>query len=227
MFARALTVLLLVLNVGVASWWTLRSPPPPPVPAQPRGSARLQLPGEAPPRLAGTPPPLPAASASPRALLPASAGARQCFSIGPFATRSAAAAARARLQPMASRIVTRAQAVLPPRGWRVVLPPLPSPQAAQAEARRLAAAGFSDFQVMGDGPEANAIALGRYRGQDSARRRADALVAAGFAARAEPLGAADATTWLDVVVAAQVDPAQAQAAAAAAQRRVLDCARLP
>jgi len=44
MFARALIVLLLVLNVGVAAWWATR--PEPPIPAdrvQPVGVPRLQL----------------------------------------------------------------------------------------------------------------------------------------------------------------------------------------
>ena len=65
MLARALVVLLLVLNLGVAAWWTLRAPPaaaPDFVP--PADVARLQLVSEtktaanAPaPRVAPTTPP--------------------------------------------------------------------------------------------------------------------------------------------------------------------------
>jgi ATP phosphoribosyltransferase regulatory subunit HisZ len=93
-------------------------------------------------------------------------------------------------------------------------------------AQRIAAAGFSDFLIVRDGSEANAIALGRYGSEDGARRRAAALVAAGFDAKAEPIANANATTWLDVAAGAGFDAAAAQAAVAAPQRRPLDCARL-
>ena len=46
--ARALLVLLVMLNVGVATWWLLRPGPPPPAPwAQPEGVPLLALLGEA------------------------------------------------------------------------------------------------------------------------------------------------------------------------------------
>ena len=42
--ARALLVLLVMLNLGVALWWLLRpAPPTPPAQAQPAGVPRLQL----------------------------------------------------------------------------------------------------------------------------------------------------------------------------------------
>ena len=225
MFPRALIVLLLVLNIGVATWWATRQPPPPPVLAQPPGVARLQLLSEAPLRAGATPMPPPGIGPTPstsaKAMTPP-----QCFSFGPFADAATAATARARLQPVVVRIAARGESVAAARGWRVQMPPLASPEAAQAMAQRIAAAGFGDFLVVHDGTEANAIALGRYRGEDSARRRAAALVAAGFDARVEPLGEARATTWLDVVAAPGFDAAAAQAATAAPQRRLLDCARL-
>ena len=44
MLVRALVVLLLVLNVGVAAWWTLRTPPAPPSAVEtPLGVAKLRL----------------------------------------------------------------------------------------------------------------------------------------------------------------------------------------
>ena len=219
MLPRALIVLLLVLNVGVATWWATRQPPPSPVLAPPPGVARLQLLAEAPRRAAPTPATTPPVATA-KAIAPA-----QCFSLGPFSD-AAAATARARLQPMVTRVVARGQPASSARGWRVQMPPLASPEAAQAMAQRIAAAGFGDFLVVHDGAEANAIALGRYGGEDSARRRAAALVAAGFDARAEPLGDAPGETWLDVVAATGFNATAAQAAVAAPQRRPLDCARL-
>jgi hypothetical protein len=224
MIPRALIVLLLVLNVGVATWWATRQPPPPPVQLQPPGVARLQLLTEAPAR----------AMARPTAVMPAvtkelgvaAKPLAQCFSFGPFADAAAAATARARLQPMVERIASHEQPASSARGWRVQMPPLASPEAAQAMAQRVAAAGFSDFLIVRDGSEANAIALGRYGSEDGARRRAAALVAAGFDARAEPIANAKTTTWLDIAAGAAFDPTAAQAAVAAPQRRPLDCARL-
>ena len=224
MLPRALIVLLLVLNVGVATWWATRQPPPPPVQVQPPGIARLQLLAEAPKRATVQP-----AAAMPAMTKESGTAAKslaQCFSFGPFADAAAAATARTRLQPMVERSATREQPASSARGWRVQMPPLASPEAAQAMAQRVAAAGFSDFMIVRDGGEANAIALGRYGSEDGARRRAAALVAAGFDARAEPIANASARTWLDVAAGAGFDAAAAQAAAAAPQRRPLDCARL-
>ena len=225
MLPRALIVLLLVLNVGVATWWATRQPPPPPVQVQPPGIARLQLLAEAPKRATVQP-----AAAMPAMTKESGTAAKslaQCFSFGPFADAAAAATARTRLQPMVERSATREQPASSARGWRVQMPPLASPEAAQAMAQRVAAAGFSDFLIVRDGGEANAIALGRYGSEDGARRRAAALVAAGFDARAEPIGNAKATTWLDVAAGAGFNAVAAQAAVAAPQRRPLDCAHLP
>jgi hypothetical protein len=225
MLPRALIVLLLVLNVGVATWWATRQPPPPPVQLQPPGVARLQLLAEAPKRATVQP-----AAAMPALTKESGTAAKplaQCFSFGPFADAAAAATARTRLQPMVARSATREQPASSARGWRVQMPPLASPEAAQVMAQRVAAAGFSDFLIVRDGDEANAIALGRYGSEEGARRRAAALVAAGFDARAEPIGNAKAMTWLDVAAGAGFNAVAAQAAAAAPQRRPLDCARLP
>jgi len=232
MLVRALIVLFTVLNLGVAAWWIAHDPPPPPAAAAPpAGVARLQLIGEgasarpAPTSLAAV-----AGTPSPGAA-PDTAGAlepptQQCFTFGPFASRQASAAALATLKPMAQKVTTREQAAVAAttRGWRVYLPPLPSLEQAQAVAQRIGAAGFDDFLVVREGVEANSVALGRYRSEESARKRADALIAAGFAVQAAPLGEADAAaTWLDVVAGQGFDPGRAQAAIAAAQYRRADC----
>lgn len=215
MFARALIVLLLVLNAGVATWWALRKPVSSPVAEQPHGVARLQLLAEVPTHAPVQSPP------SHPAVVPA---ASQCFTFGPFADATVAATARMHLQPLAIRVAPREQLATPARGWRVQLPPQATAEAARAMAQRIAAAGFSDLLVVREGPEANAIALGRYRGEEPARRRAAALAAAGFDARAEPLGEARTAIWLDVAAGPGFDAAAAQAAAAAPQRRAIDCA---
>ncbi|MBB4594189.1 SPOR domain-containing protein [Xanthomonas cannabis] len=55
MYVRALIVVLLILNAGVASWWAVQPPPAPPAaPPQPAGVARLDV---LPPRAAAAMPP--------------------------------------------------------------------------------------------------------------------------------------------------------------------------
>jgi hypothetical protein len=234
MLVRALIVLLAVLNLGAAAWWIARDPLPPPAPVQmPPGVARLKLVDEAaqapaPPPvpsagIAAAPPPSTAAVASDVAAPPAP----QCFSFGPFASKGAGSAAAAKLASLVQHVATHEQAAAASgRGWRVYLPPLPSAEQAQGVAQRIAAAGFGDFFIVREGAEANSIALGRYSGEAAAKKRAEALNAAGIAAQVEALGAPNAasTVWLDVTADTAFDPRHAQAAIAAAQYRRTDCA---
>lgn len=245
MLVRALVVLLLVLNVGVATWWALRTPAAPaPAYEPPPGVAKLQLVSETravaaprPPAATPTPAPSPkpavassgttAAAVAPAPAQPASspANAARCYSVGPFNDASAAANARDLLLAVSTKVVPREQSTGSARGWRVYLPAAATLEEAQATAQRIAAAGFNDFFVVRQGGEANSIALGRYRNEDSAQRRAQTLIAAGFAARAEPLGDGRTTVWLDLVANDNFDPARAQAAVLA-PARPLDCARI-
>lgn len=273
MLVRALIVLLIALNLGVAAWWIARpAPPAPPREQLPLGVARLQmvdeprnaakpltatpakataaaaptasspapLPASAAPASSApattaeksqTPPaasPLPAAAVAtatplpttptPTAIAPPPEAKPQCFSIGPFADTAAAAAARTKLQPLAQKLATRTQAgTSNARGWRVYMPQA-SAEAAQATAQRIRAAGFSDLFVM-SGSEANAIALGRFRSEESARKRGAELSAAGFTARVEALGeSGEGPTWIDVATTTSNGDALRRAAGAARWR---------
>lgn len=222
MLTRALIVLLLALNLGVALWWATRARPqdaeaaPPP-----SGVARLQLVAETAAAPAASP--LGGVVAQrPAASPPATPS--QCVSFGPYLDAAAAALAQQRLQPLALRVIRREAFAGPARGWNVFLPPYPSTAEVEAVAQRVAAAGFADHFVVREGRQANSLALGRYASEASARRRAATLVAAGFPAQAEPIGSAPARYWLDVVAASDFDPARAQALAAATGHRALDCA---
>jgi len=239
MLSRALIVLLIVLNAGVALWWATRPAIVlPQTQAQrddaevPSGIARLQLLREAPRRAVARAPALPP---SMPASVPVAAPAQapkppttpRCYAIGPFTNAGALATARAQLQPQAATVRTRESAVPATRGWRVVMLPLADRAAAQAMAERLKAAGIEDYFVMSSGDDANGIALGRYGGETTARQREAALRTAGFQAQAQPLGDAGTRTWLDIAVAnAQFDPARARKAAGAEQAQPVDCATL-
>lgn len=229
MLARALIVLLLVLNIGVAAWWALRPPhaqsAPPPAPGP-----GLQLLSEADARAPAEVPPTDSA-ASPDAAgdpgTPASAPVRlQCFSLGPY-DEATAAVARERLGPAAARIALRRVPSSAPTAWRVLLPPQGSAEAAKAMAARIAAAGFKDYLVLHEGEDANGVALGLYHGQEAARARARALADKGFEARVAPVGGDGEEVWLDVAAAATQPAASLQSRAGAAHRVPLDCARLP
>jgi hypothetical protein len=195
----------------------------------PAGVARLQLVGERASRAPAfaTTAAAPETAASNEAVPPSASAApapQQCFSFGPFASRDAGNAAIAKLKPLVRSLASREQAAGAARGWRVYLPPLPSPEQARAVAERIGAAGFSDFLVVREGTDANSIALGRYSSEAGAKKRAESLNAAGFAAQVDALGESSAT-WLDVVADAAFDPRRAQAMVAAAQHRKIDCAR--
>ena len=232
MFVRALVILLLVLNLGVAAWWALHSPAPAPAAEEaPLGVARLQLLREAGrPPVVAVPEPVAAAvepAPPPQPPVPVSATTQQCYSFGPFPDTAATNAARARLKPLVARSAVREQRpAASGKGWRVYLPPQPSLADAQAMAQRITAAGFTDLFVVREGAEANSIALGRYKSEDTAQRRAEALTGAGFPARTEPLGEAKVVSWIDVAAGHDFDAAGAQKATGAAQRNDIQCATM-
>lgn len=217
MVARALIVLLLVLNVGVASWWALSPTPALPGPAAPDAMPPLQLLDEVPARRRSTAP------AAQRAVSPPSIAPPRCWRLGPFTDAATLARAQAWLR---SRVPLASIASAPgtARGWRVWLPPLSNRVTAQAVAQKIAAAGFNDYYVIPDGGEANGIALGRYGNANAAQRRQAALREAGFDASAEPVGAPP--QWIHVAATAAFNPDAARAATGAAQQQPIDCARL-
>lgn len=227
MTMRALIVLLAVLNLGVTAWWLFRpdAAPVATVDDAPSGIARLQLVSERPdlqpPANAAPPPPTVAAEI---AAAPTATPAERCYSIGPFSDPAAMAAAQNALRAGALRLRTRTARRDSGRGWRVFLPAASDRATADAAAARLRAAGFTDLLIVADGAEANSVALGRFSTEARARQHAQALVAAGFAARAEPLGEARSSGWIDVAVAADFDAAAARRSSGAAEARSIDCA---
>jgi hypothetical protein len=218
MILRALIVLLVVINMGVAAWWATRAPTPPsPVVEAPAGVPRLQLLREAP-----RPPAPRVVTARPT---PSGAVPTQCFSFGPYPTPAALRRAHARVQSQVS--IARVREVAgPASGWRVFIPPMPTRVEAQAQVEKMRAAGIEDLLVMSEGGDANGIALGRYRSEEAAKRRQAGLQAAGFTAERAPLGNAATQGWLDVGAAAEFDSTRVAQDIAAAQVQRLDCALL-
>jgi len=247
MLARALIVLLVVLNLGVAAWWMARDEAAPAAATvePPAGVVRLQLlretarvePAPRPATVAAreTPPPA-GESTAPAADMPAATApaataavdvAKHCYALGPFSDAGKIAAARRQLQPRVARLHVREVSSGKRRDWRVWLPPQADRAAAQALVERITAAGFTDYYIVAAGEEANSISLGLYGSETSARRREAALQAAGFAnVRAEVMGdATPTTTWLDVASAAPLAAEDGQALGAGVQP--IDCGTLP
>jgi len=239
MLIRALIVLLVVLNLGVAGWWLTRAAPVPPVAEQRKDVALLELtdvrapqpqvPAVAAPALAvetqaarpppastqpvTTPPEAAAAATAPAPPTPSpeSAGAVQCLALGPFEDQAAAHSAQARLVPAPRSASVRGQTP-PAKAYAVLLPPLADRAAAQAEVERIKTAGFDDLMVINSGPSTNGVALGRYGSREAAQRRQAELRAGGFEAQIQPVGQ-DTQWWLDV----ELGPGQAEAARRQAQ----------
>ena len=233
MLTRALIVLLLVLNVGVAAWWASRPAAAPRAQVrQPIGVERLQLLRESPHRIATANPP--AATVEEDAPLPETPGAARpaqaarCFAFGPFQDSQAdmLAAAQTLLRPGVASMRVRETQAGSSRGWHVFLPPLADRASAQATAERIAAAGFKDYYVVPDGTVANGIELGRYGSEAAASRRRDTLQAGGFAANSEPLGESHRQRWIDVMAATGFDPEVMRARIRVAQADPLDCTTL-
>ena len=229
MLTRALIVLLLVLNLGVALWWWWREPPSAPAaPPQPAGVPLLELPA-----VVREPRPAPidlpeaaqaAASGEAREPLAATAGSGQCFAFGPFeqppapAQASAIAHGPVRLQPLPADAA-------PPRGWRVVIPPQPDAEAASALQQRLREAGFNDQLLVRNPPEAGSIALGSFGNRETALRHRERLAEAGFPAQLQPTGN-EIRPALAFELRAGIEPDAARASLQVLRAQALDCATL-
>ncbi len=230
MLLRALVVLLVILNFGVAAWWAARGDAGDAHALAAGDPGTLRLASETPAHVA-PPVPAPVADAAPVAAETARAGdAGQapapstpvaadppvCVALGPFADAASVAAARAGLGDGAVRTAVR-EVGETPRGWRVWMAPQADRATADAVVVRLLEAGFNDYYVIGDGAEANGIALGRFGSEAPARARTAALQAAGFEAEAQPLGSVLVRRWLDVMAGDAVAPEALRARAGAAR----------
>lgn len=158
---------------------------------------------------------------------PKPVAAVQCTSLGPYATQAQAQAALTALGADAARPRLREVPGKAASSYRVLIAPAASREEAQATAKRIVEAGFSDYFIVSQGEEANAVALGQYRNREGAERRLATLTAAGFPAKLATSGTEVAASWwVDTATAGAATPASLQQRSAAAQQQSLDCARL-
>ncbi|CAH0163932.1 SPOR domain-containing protein [Stenotrophomonas lactitubi] len=192
-------------------------------PAAPAAPSKPAEPVKAPEPVAAVAKPAP----EPVAEKPAAPAAPpRCLALGPFADRAAATAAQGRAGNLLSQVRLREQpAASGSARYRVLLPAAASRDDAQATVKRIVAAGLSDYYIISQGEETNAIALGQYRNREGAERRMAAVQAAGFQPRLVASGDAG-QWWLEGQLATGSEPAQAQQRSGAAQQRSLECTRL-
>ncbi|HEL4246252.1 SPOR domain-containing protein [Stenotrophomonas maltophilia] len=199
--------------------------PAPAVPAQPE-VAKPQVAEATPVAAAAKPVAAPAPAPEKPAAPPAAAEPPRCIALGPFADRAAATSAQGRAGAVLNQVRLREQpAASGGARYRVMLPAAANRDEAQATVKRIVAAGLSDYYIISQGEEANAVALGQYRNREGAERRMAAVQAAGFQPRLVASGDAG-QWWLEGQLAAGTQPAQAQQRSGAAQSRSLECARL-
>ncbi len=201
--------------------------PAPAVPAQPEVS-KPQVAEAAPVAAAAKPAPPPASVPAPETPVtaPAAAEPPRCVALGPFADRAAASSAQGKAGTLLSQVRLREQpAASGSARYRVMLPAAANRDEAQATVKRIVAAGLSDYYIISQGEDANAVALGQYRNREGAERRMAAVQAAGFQPRLVASGDAG-QWWLEGQLAAGTQPAQAQQRSGAAQSRSLECTRL-
>ncbi|QDY47272.1 SPOR domain-containing protein [Stenotrophomonas maltophilia] len=171
-------------------------------------------------------PPAPVPSPEKPATPPAAAEPPRCVALGPFADRAAASSAQGKADTLISQVRLREQpAASGSARFRVMLPAAASREEAQATVKRIVAAGLSDYYIISQGEDINAVALGQYRNREGAERRMAAVQAAGFQPRLVASGDAG-QWWLEGQLAAGTQPAQAQQRSGAAQSRSLECTRL-
>ncbi|PTA72086.1 MULTISPECIES: SPOR domain-containing protein [unclassified Stenotrophomonas] len=198
--------------------------PAPAVPAKPEAtSVAATAKPVTPPAPTPTPTPAPEKPATPPA---AAAETPRCVALGPFADRAAATSAQGKAGNVISQVRLREQpAASGSARYRVLLPAAANREEAQATVKRIVAAGLSDYYIISQGEDANAVALGQYRNREGAERRMAAVQAAGFQPRLVASGDAG-QWWLEGQLAAGTQSAQAQQRSGAAQSRSLECARL-
>lgn len=196
---------------------------PAPAPAIPPASSKPAEPVKAPEPVAAIAKPAPEPVAGKP---PAPPAPPRCLALGPFPDRAAVTAAQGRAGNLLSQVRLREQpAASGSARYRVLLPAAASRDDAQATVKRIVAAGLSDYYIISQGEETNAIALGQYRNREGAERRMAAVQAAGFQPRLVASGDAG-QWWLEGQLSAAAEPAQAQQRSGAAQQRSLECTRL-
>lgn len=121
----------------------------------------------------------------------------RCYQLGPFPTLEKARAAGARLGTWGLAYERVAEFESLGLAYRVVVPPLPSKEAAERRRREIAALGFTDNAlIQGEEGMDNAISFGIFTIEQNARARAQQLARKGIKAVIQPVPNVHPVYWL-------------------------------
>jgi hypothetical protein len=189
---RALVLLLLCMNIGVAAWWaSQRERTTAPAPATDPNVPPLVLLAEVERR--------PLSDAAELAEAPAELSPDAvCLSIGPFSTPSELRLAMDLMLPRVERIQFREVPAVALRGYRVYLPPAANRAEALQTARALSARGIADYYVVTAGDQQNTVSLGIFRELENATARRDVVAALGYSPVVEPRTEQVPQWWIDL-----------------------------
>ena len=192
MFARALVVLLLCMNLGVGLWWATHREAAPPLPVGPvSGTGSLTLLGEVEP---ATLDPSAELAAEPVELAPGVV----CLSLGPFTTPAEMRVAMNALIAHVERIQFREVAAVELRGYRVYLPAAGSRAQALETARALSSRGITDYYVVTAGDQQNTVSLGIFRELANAEKRRAEIAALGYTPTVDARTERMPQWWIDL-----------------------------
>jgi hypothetical protein len=192
---RWLVAVLLLANVAVFMWirWhaaPLESPDVPPERAE-VAPEKMRLINEKGVRLVARAQPPPATT------VPAVA-AKTCARLGPFAGEEEAARAASILGEKEIRFERQKEERRSVTGYRVILPPFPSRQAAEAKRQELNRLGFRDHALIQEEGKTHALSLGLYAIEANAQRHLRRLSEKGVEARLQPLHQTRTVYWLEL-----------------------------
>lgn len=202
MFPRLLFVFLSALNIAVGAWLVLGQPYARGGNPSDPGVPELRLLSELPESTVAPSESVHGlADASPSPATPRGSISPSCLALGPFATPQDLRRARQALGAQVERMRARQEQTRQASGWWVYLPAAGSRTKALELARQLGAHNIHDYFVVSSGDQPNTVSLGLFRDPDNARKRRDAVVAAGFPARMSERSETVPEYWLDLVVA--------------------------
>lgn len=126
-------------------------------------------------------------------------GDARCFQLGPFPTLEKARMAGARLGTWGLTYERVAEFETLGPAYRVVVPPLPSREAAERRRREIAALGFTDnAPIQGEAGMENAISFGIFSVEQNARARAQQLARKGIQTVIQPIPNVHPIYWLAI-----------------------------
>jgi hypothetical protein len=109
-----------------------------------------------------------------------SQASRQCFTLGPIASRSAMQRIRDELESAVVQISWHETTALVEQGYWVYLEPFSSYEQAAEAVEQLVANGVADYYVLPEGPFSNAVSVGLYERQSQAQARKEEIETLGM-----------------------------------------------